>query len=53
MKKIKDFLTVLLVLGILIALAGGLTYAQFKTYQKKYGEKMTFFYFLIDAERGN
>ena len=53
MKKFKRFLSMLLVIGILGTLIFCLTYAQFKVYQKKYGEKMTFIDFLLDAERGD
>lgn len=52
----NKFLDTLKLIGAIIAITGliiGITYSQFKVYQKKYGDHMTFFDFLIDAETNN
>jgi len=50
---LKKILQILKAIGIILLLAGaviGITYAQFKVYQKKYGDHMTFMDWWIDPE---
>lgn len=52
-KKAGEFVGKIFVGVVIAVLVFIIFYMQFKVYQKKYGDHMTFFDFLVDPETGN